>query len=101
MVQCYSGGFANIIFNEGDADKGLTDHTRAGFCATLHTRLAAGCTPDINEANYREYSTYFWEALFGETRLGKKVKKPDYDGDGKTSYAEAHAYTILKSSTIC
>ncbi|MEL0118861.1 MAG: hypothetical protein VXB01_07970 [Opitutae bacterium] len=100
MVQCYSGGFANIIFNEGDANKGLTNHTRAGFCATLHTRLAAGCTPDINEANYREYSTYFWEALFGETRLGKKVKKPDYDGDGKTSYAEAHAYTILKSSTI-
>ena len=27
MVQCYSGGFANIIFNEGDANKGLTNHT--------------------------------------------------------------------------
>ncbi len=39
MVQCYSGGFANIIFNEGDADKGLTDHTRAGFCATIHDWL--------------------------------------------------------------
>ncbi len=100
MVQCYSGGFANIIFKEGDAAKGLADHTRAGFCATLHTRLAAGCTPDINEANYREYSTYFWEALFGETRLGKPVEQPDYDGDGATSYAEAHAYTILNSSTI-
>lgn len=100
MVQCYSGGFANIIFKEGDATKGLADHARAGFYATLHTRLAAGCTPDINEANYREYSTYFWEALFGQTRLGKPVDKPDYDGDGATSYAEAHAYTILNSSTI-
>ena len=100
MVQCYSGGFANIIFKEGDTSKGLSDHTRAGFYSTTHTRVAAGCTPDIREQNYREYSTYFWEALYGQTRLGKKVKKPDYDKDGKTTYAEAHAYTIIRSTTI-
>ena len=100
MVQCYSGGFANIIFNEGDPKKGLSDHNRAGFYATVHTRVAAGCTPDINEANYREYSTYFWEALYGQTRTGEKVDKPDYNCDGKTSFSEAHAYTILNSRTI-
>jgi len=100
MVQCYSGGFSNIIFKEGDPKKGLSDHTRAGFYATVQTRVAAGCTPDINEANYREYSTYFWEALYGETRMGKKVEKPDYNEDGVTSYSEAHAYTILNSRTI-
>ena len=100
MVQCYSGGFSHVIFKEGDATKGLSGHTRAGFYSTLNTRLAAGCTPDINEANYREYSTYFWEALYGQTRLGKPVNKPDYDGDKETTFAEAHAYTILKSRTI-
>ena len=100
MVQCYSGGFANIIFKEGDPKKGLSDHNRAGFYATVHSRVAAGCTPDINEANYREYSTYFWEALYGESRIGEKVEKPDYNGDGETSYSEAHAYTILNSRTI-
>ena len=100
MVQCYSGGFANLIFKEGDTSKGLSDHTRAGFYSTTHTRVAAGCTPDIREENYREYSTYFWEALYGQTRLGKKVRKPDYNKDGKTSMAEAHAYTIIRSTTI-
>ena len=100
MVQCYSGGFSNIIFKEGDPKKGLSDHNRAGFYATVQTRVAAGCTPDINEANYREYSTYFWEALYGQTRMGKKLEKPDYNDDGQTSYSEAHAYTILNSRTI-
>jgi hypothetical protein len=100
MVQCYSGGFANIIFKDGDPKKGLSDHPRAGFFATVKDRVAAGCTPDIREKNYREYSTRFWEGLCGESRVGKKIKKPDFDKDGKTSLAEAHAYVIIKSETI-
>ena len=31
MVQCYSGGFANAIFKEGNPEKGLSDYPRAGF----------------------------------------------------------------------
>ena len=100
MVQCYSGGFANVIFKDGDPKKGLSEHARAGFFATVQDRVAAGCTPDIREENYREYSTSFWEALCGKSRLGKPVRKPDFDGDGKTSYAEAHAHVILTSDTI-
>ena len=100
MVQCYSGGFANVIFKDGDPKKGLSDHPRAGFFATVKDRVAAGCTPDIREKNYREYSTRFWEGLCGESRVGKKIKKPDFDKDGKTSLAEAHAYVIIKSETI-
>jgi hypothetical protein len=100
MVQCYSGGFANVIFKDGDPKKGLSEHARAGFFATVKNRVAAGCTPDIREKNYREYSTRFWEGLCGESRVGKKIKKPDFDKDGKTSLAEAHAFVILKSDTI-
>ncbi len=100
MVQCYSGGFANVIFKDGDPKKGLAEHPRAGFFATVHNRVAAGCTPDIREENYQEYSTNFWEALCGKTRLGATIEKPDFDGDGKTSYAEAHAHVILSSDTI-
>jgi hypothetical protein len=100
MVQCYSGGFANIIFKEGDPKKGLSEYPRAGFFATVKDRVAAGCTPDIREKNYHEYSTRFWEGLCGESRVGKKVKKPDFDKDGKTTLAEAHAYVILRSDTI-
>jgi len=100
MVQCFSGGFANVIFEQGDPDKDLSNSRRCGFYATVHTRPAAGCTPDINEANYREYSTYFWEAIYGRTRLGDPVTRPDYDGDGRVSLAEAHGYTIIHSDTI-
>jgi hypothetical protein len=100
MVQCYSGGFANLIFKDGDPKKGLSEHPRAGFFATVENRVAAGCTPDIREKNYREYSTRFWEGLCGESRVGKKVTKPDFNKDGKTSFSEAHAYVVLHSDTI-
>jgi hypothetical protein len=100
MVQCYSGGFANIIFKEGDPKKGLSEYPRAGFFATVKDRVAAGCTPDIREKNYFEYSTRFWEGLCGESRIGKKTKKPDLNKDGRTSLAEAHAYVVLRSDTI-
>ena len=100
MVQCYSGGFADYIFREGDEKKGLHPQIRAGFFATVHDRVAAGCTPDIREENYQEYSTHFWEALCGESRIEKKIQKPDFNGDGSTSLTEAHAYVVIHSNTI-
>lgn len=100
MVQCYSGGFAQYIFREGDEKKGFHPQIRAGFFATVHDRVAAGCTPDIREENYQEYSTHFWEALCGESRIGKKIQKPDFNGDGSTSLTEAHAYVVIHSNTI-
>ncbi|GAA4463771.1 hypothetical protein [Novipirellula rosea] len=100
MVQCHAGGFARLVYNEGDPDKGRSSQKRSGFFATVHDRPAAGCTPDIDEASYVEYSTYFWEAIAGRTRLNQPVDPPDYDNDGVVSFEEAHAYTILKSDTI-
>lgn len=100
MVQCHSGGFARIVYNHGDSEDRFSDQCRCGFFATVHDRPAAGCTSDIDEETYVEYSTYFWEAIAGRTRLGEPIKRPDYDGDGKVSFREAHAYTLLTSDTI-
>ena len=100
MVQCYSGGFANILFKDGDPKKELSQHPRAGFFSTIQTRVAAGCTPDIRSENYKEYSTSFWEALSGVSRTGQIITQPDYDNDGETSLMEAHSYVIIKSNTI-
>ncbi len=100
MVQCHAGGFARFIYNESDPDSGLAIQNRCGFFATVHDRPAAGCTPDIDEASYVEYSTYFWEAISGRTRLGDPIQRPDYNGDGVISFAEAHAYTLLSCDTI-
>jgi len=100
MVQCYSGGFAHLIFGEGDKSKGLADRSICGFFATVHDRPAAGCTPDINEEDYHEYSSYFWAGLGGRTRTGIPIQPPDYNEDGQVSLDEAHAYTIIASPTI-
>ena len=100
MVQCYSGGFANTIFQEGLIGKGATSANRCGFFATVQDRVAAGCTPDIVEENYKEYSSYFWAAIRGRTRGGEPIAMPDIDLDGRVSFAEAHAYSLITSDTI-
>jgi hypothetical protein len=100
MVQCYAGGFSHTIFNLADAGKGLSDHARCGFFAQVHDRGAAGCTPDANEADYQEYSSYFWGALAGKSRVGQALESADYDKSGQVSFAEAHAYAMIESDTI-
>lgn len=100
MVQCHAGGFARMIFEGGNPNRGLAKQKRIGVFATVHDRQAAGCTPEVDEASYEEYSTYFWAAVSGVDRLGKRIKRPDYDGNGQVSLEEAHAYTVLTSNTI-
>jgi hypothetical protein len=100
MVQCYSGGFSHLIFNEADQKKGMADGDRCGFFATVHSRPAAGCTADINEENYQEYSSHFWAAIRGKTRTEQAVDVPDFNEDGVVSFDEAHAHALLVSDSI-
>jgi hypothetical protein len=100
MAQCYSGGFSHAIFNETNPDSGEFDQPVCGFFATVSSRESAGCTADINEENYDEFSSHFWAAIRGETRMGKRVGKRDFDGNGEISFNEAYAYTILTSKNI-
>ncbi len=100
MVQCFSGGFSHLIFEGNNAKKGGNGRSVCGFYATVCDREAAGCTPDVNEANYDEFSSHFWAALRGKTRMEEKVAGCDYDEDGRVSFEEAHAYAILTSRNI-
>jgi hypothetical protein len=100
MVQCHAGGFANVIYNDADPGKGFSKHSRCGFFATSATRMSAGCTPEIDEEDYEDFSTYFFAALSGRTRTGKPLEKPDYDGDGQTSLTDAFTHVVLVSNTI-
>lgn len=100
MVQCYAGGFAHTIFNQADSKQGLARQLRAGFFAQVHDRPAAGCTPDVDQETYQEYSTFFWAAIAGHTRLGVRLNNLDYDSDGVVSFAEAHAYAVCVSETV-
>lgn len=92
MSQCYSGSFANLIYEGGDPRRSVALQTRCGFFATIKSRPSVGCTPEVNEADYRDYSSSFFAGLSGHDRTGQPVASADYNRDGKISYAEAHAF---------
>jgi hypothetical protein len=99
MSQCYSGSFANLIYKAGDPNRGVALQTRCGFFATIKTQPSVGCTPEVNEADYRDYSSSFFAGLSGRDRTGKSVASADYNKDGRVSYAEAHAFAKVDEQT--
>jgi hypothetical protein len=92
MVQCYSGAFANLIYQKGDPSAPIALQTRCGFFATIKQLPSVGCTPEVDEADYQDYSSSFFAGLSGIDRLGKPVASADYNRDGQVSFAEAHAF---------
>ncbi len=100
MVECFSGAFGNILFADGDPKAGLADLDICGFYASVAQRTAAGCTPEINEANYRDFTGYFFAALSGVDRMGKQVSGADYNHDGKVGMNEAFAYSLIHDDSI-
>ena len=100
MVQCYSGAFGNLLFAGGDPQGPLNPRPFCGFFASVPTRTAAGCTSEVDEADYHDFTSYFFAALSGQTRTGKTVTGADYNGDGRVGMNEAFAYTVLRDVSI-
>ena len=100
MVECFSGAFGNVLFKNGDAQGELADLNICGFFASVALREAAGCTSEVNEANYRDFTSYFFAALSGIDRLGKSVTGADYNHDGKVGMNEAFAYSLIHDDSI-
>ena len=100
MVQCFSGAFGNLIFQDGDASKPVVDRNFCGFFATVKERPAAGCTPEINEAEYHDFTSYFFAALSGRDRLNRPISGADYNGDGLVGMNEAFAYSLINEPSI-
>jgi hypothetical protein len=93
MVQCYAGAFANsLVYENGDPQAKITDRHRCGFFATTKSLPSVGCTAEVNEADYRDYSSSFFAGLSGTNRIGQHVASADYNQDGRVSYLEAHAF---------
>ncbi|MGK7942138.1 MAG: Caspase domain-containing protein [Crocosphaera sp.] len=99
MAQCFSGSFANYIYQDGNSEKPLVKQTRCGFFATIKTLPSVGCTPEVNEADYRDYSSSFFAGLSGVNRIGERVASADYNKDGRVSYSEAHAFAKVDEKT--
>lgn len=99
-VQCHSGGFANLIFEDGDSKKPLLNRDIAGFFSSTGERLAAGCTSEVNERDYQDFTTHFFAALSGVARDGRAISGADYDRNGAVSGSEAFAYACLTDFSI-
>ncbi len=100
MVQCFSGAFGNLLFQNGDTNGAALDRPLCGFFASVPQREAAGCTAEVNEADYHDFTSYFFAALTGHSRLGKTVTGADYNGDGTVGMNEAYDYTLLHDISI-
>ncbi len=100
MVQCFSGSFGNLLFENGDPTAPQIDRDFCGFFASISARPAAGCTPAVNEADYHDFTGYFFSALSGQSRLGKPVTGADYNHDGRVGMDEAFAYSLIHDDSI-
>jgi hypothetical protein len=100
MVQCYSGAFGNVLFEDGDPQGAVLDRQVAGFFAAVPERTSAGCTPAINEAEYRDFTSYFFAALTGEDRMGRPISGADYDRDSHVMMDEAFAWSLINDDSI-
>lgn len=99
MTQCYGGSFANFIYEDANPKKKLAPQNRCGFFATIKSQPSVGCTPLVNESDYRDYSSSFFAGLSGRDRVGKSVSSADYNKDGRVSYMEAHAFAKVDEKT--
>jgi len=100
MVQCYAGAFGNLLFEGGDPRGAPIERDFAGFFATVKERVAAGCTPELDEKEYHDFTSYFFAALTGRDRAGRPVKKADYNADGRVGMDEAFCYTLIHNVSI-
>ena len=100
MVQCHAGDFADLLFPGGDPTKRPLDSRFCGFFASIGERPAAGCTPEIDEAEYRDFTSYFVAALTGRNRTGKLVTGADYDKDGRVGMDEAFCWSMVHDDSI-
>lgn len=100
MVQCFSGAFANLVFDGGDPKKALAARDIAGFFAATRSRVAAGCTSEVDEAEYHDFTSYFFAALCGRDRVGRRVTGADFNHDGRVGMDEAFCYTLANDKSI-
>ena len=100
MAQCFSGGFADVLFRKANSDLQANDRQIIGFFAAESDREAAGCGTETNSPLYQDFSSYFFGALSGRDRLGHRIDGADYNGDGRVSCHEAFCYALLHDDSI-
>lgn len=93
MVQCYSGGFGQMIYTGGKVDlTKLSPANRCGFFSQIGSETSTGCTAEVFSNN--GYSRYFFEAY---EKANRGNMEADYNRNGVVGSNEANAYVIIHS----
>lgn len=92
--QCYSGTFARLVYESPESDR-PAEQNRCGFLSQSPWAESEGCSLNINKDTFRDYTTYYFAPLYGQTRTDQPLPgNPDLDGDGQLSYREGHLYAL-------
>jgi hypothetical protein len=102
VTSCFSGGFAELVFANTRAERGMTSGDRCGLFASTWDREASGCDPNPDRRAQESYGLHFLHALRGENKSGAKLPahEIDLDGDGKVSLSEAHARVRVATMSL-
>lgn len=97
---CFSGGFADIVFQRADPTAGPSTLPHCGLFATTWDLEASGCDPNPERSQQQGYALHFFHALMGQDRDGVSLPLPDLDldRDGRVSLLEAHTRVRIASS---
>ena len=98
---CFSGGFAELAFDDADVSRGATPQDRCGIFATAWDRESGGCDSDPDRAVHEGFGVHFLSALRGQDRDASDARAAiDLDHDGQITLLEALAHTRIASRAI-
>ena len=100
VTTCYAGGFAEIVFVDGDPGHGVTSQDRCGLFATTWDLQASGCDPNPDRGAQEGYGLHLLRALDGRDLRGDPLVggRGDLDGDGRLDLLEAHTLVRMTSA---
>ncbi len=99
MPQCFSGGFARGIALTPEApDADRIDRLQCGFYSVPANQESEGCTVSVDSGEYRDYATFFFAALSGQTRQGEPVAIATADG-GAPTLLDAHRWAYVNGES--
>ncbi len=100
MTTCFSGGFADVLFEQGDATQGDAHADVCGVFAAPWDEEASGCDPNPERAAQEGYGLHFLEAMRQRDRHGRLLapNEVDIDGDAQVSLLEAHTVARLRGA---
>ncbi len=101
MTTCYSGGFAEMVFDGADHRRGAARVMACGLFAAPWDLESSGCDANPDRRQHEGYARHFLSGLRGLDRNGRRLPRPqiDFDGDGRISLLEAHTRVRIASSS--